>query len=173
MKFAGPVLLAIALCPGGPLERLGKAAQPETSRDAAGGFQGLKDDLQALRKGAPATPDLARQMGTHMLLMAEKSDEPSAATLRQFCETLAGSLSGRVMGPSEIEGLATDIRQTLESAGTSTIAFQDTIRDFEWRLRRVSVAAARAHLAASLLERVGREVRGPEDTPVMKFPRRQ
>ena len=128
--------------------------------------QELKGDLQSLRGGAPPVAAFSRQVGTHILLLAEKTHEPTAPTLARFSDSLVGALAGHVPAQEDLDRLAGDIQQTLQSAGTSTIGFTETIKDFERRLVRAGVPAIRAHLVATNLERVGREVRGPEDAPV-------
>jgi hypothetical protein len=130
---------------------------------------GLKSDLQSLRTGAPATPALAQQVGAHILVLAEETHEPKFPTLKQFSESLVSALAGHSFGQEDLDRLAGDIQQTVQSAGTSTIGFEETIQDFEKRLMRTGVKSARAHLVASNLERLGREVRGPDDRPVQRF----
>lgn len=130
------------------------------------GGQGLKGDLESLRTGAAATPALTHQLGAHLLLLAEKTHEPSSSTIGRFADSLVGAVAGHALSREDVGRLALDIQQTLQSAGKSTAGFEETIQDFEKRLMRAGVPAVRSHLAASNLERIGREVRGPEDTPV-------
>jgi hypothetical protein len=133
---------------------------------AQSGAQGLKSDLQSLRAGAAATPALTQQVRTHILQMAQKTHEPTAPTLQAFTNSLVGALSGHSPAQADLDRLAGDIQQTLQSAGTSSIGFENTIQDFEKSLMRAGVPAVRAHLVSSNLEQVGKDVRGPEDTPV-------
>ena len=128
--------------------------------------QGLRSDLESLRTGTPATPAVTRQLGSHLALLAERTHEPSAATVALFADSLAGALAGHALTAETIERLAGDMQQTLQSAGKSTSGFADTVQDFERQLMRLGVPAVRSHLVASNLERIGREVRGPEDAPV-------
>jgi hypothetical protein len=136
------------------------------AQSPGGAAPDLRGDLQNLRAGAPATPALTRQVGTHILLFAERTHEPKSSTLQQFSESLVTALAGHSAAQTDIDRLAADIEQTMRSAGTSTIAFEQTIQDFEKRLQRAGVSAVRSHLVASNLEHIGREVRGPEGAPV-------
>jgi hypothetical protein len=155
MKAAVLSFLALSLC---------LAAQSVDGGDAAA-TQGLKSDLQSLRTSGAQAETMSRQVGMHMLLLAEKTHEPKAPTLQRFSESLVGALAGHAVMQEDIDRLAGDIAQTMQSAGTSTIGFEETVKDFEKRLMRAGVQAIRAHLVASNLERVGREVRGPEGFP--------
>jgi hypothetical protein len=131
----------------------------------------LKGDLQSLHSAGSVTPTFTRQLGTHILLMAEKTHEPAAPTLRQFCENLVNALSGRVLKKEEIDGLVADIQHTMQSAGTSTIEFMEKVQDFQTRLTKAGVSEPFAQLVAANLKQIGREVQGPEDTPLKKLPR--
>jgi hypothetical protein len=126
----------------------------------------LKSDVQVLRERSAATPAMMRQVSGHISLLAEKTHEPKAPTLQQFTNNLVYALAGHPLTPEESGGLCADIEHVMQSAGTSTRIFSDTVEDFEKRLTAAGVPATRAHDVASDLERVGKEVRGPEDTPV-------
>ncbi len=139
---------------------LSLSAQPVSGREA------LETDLQYLHRPAPITPEFIGQVGTHILMMAQKTHAPKAPTVQQFAQGLVTALAGHSPAQHETDGMAADIEQTLQSAGTSTVGFEGAVRDFERRLMRAAVPAVRAHLVASSLERIGREVRGPEDAPV-------
>ena len=145
---------------------LSLAAQSMSGREALAGRLGLKSDLKGLAAVRTATPATKRQVGTHILLLAEKTHEPSATALQQFSGSLVEALAGRPLAAEDIDTLADWIEQVLESAGTSTVAFEETIEKFEKRLAKIGVPAARSHLVAVDLERIGKEVRGPEDFPV-------
>jgi hypothetical protein len=120
---------------------------------------GLKSDLQALRTGAPATPELTRQVSAHIRQLAQRSHEPSAATLDQFAGNLVAALAGHRPSEQDADGLIADIGQAMHSA--STAGLDDAVKDFERRLMRAGVSAVRAHLTASNLERLGKESSGP------------
>jgi len=126
----------------------------------------LRGDLQTLRAGAPASAALARQVGAHILMLAESTHEPKAVTVGQLSESLVTALAGHSPAQADLDRLAEDVAQTMHSAGTSTSGFAQTVQDFEKRLQRAGVPAVRARLVAASLQRVGREVRGAEGAPV-------
>ena len=138
-------------------------------------LQALKNDLQALRTANTPTSKtaLAKQVGSHIMLLAEKTHEPKWTTLQQLANGMVYALAGRAVEREDLDAMAGAIQRVMQSAGTSTIGFVETVEDFEKRLAKAGVAASRAHDVASALERVGKEVQGPEDTPVMKFPGRR
>ncbi len=144
-------LLALSLC---------------LSAQSVGTAPGINSDLQSLRAGASPTPAFTRQVGAHILMLAERTHEPKPPTLQRFSESLVAALAGHSPAREDIDRLAGDIEEVLQSAGTSTAGFQQTIQDFEKHLMRAGVPAVRSHLVASNLEHIGREVRGPEDAPV-------
>ncbi|HTX37188.1 MAG TPA: hypothetical protein VME43_19295 [Bryobacteraceae bacterium] len=148
---AALLLLALSLC---------------LSAQSVGAAPGLNSDLQSLRAGARPTPAFTRQVVAHILLLAERTHEPQAPTLQQFSESLVAALSGHSPAREDIDRLAGDIEEVLQSAGTSTAGFEQTIQDFEKHLMHAGVPAVRSRLVASNLEHIGREVRGPEGVPV-------
>jgi hypothetical protein len=137
---------------------LGLAAQTLTT-------QALKSDLLSLRAAAPDTRPLKRQVGMDILSLAEKTHEPALSTLQAFTDSLVDALAGQALSAEDVDQLAGEIERTLQSAGTSTIGFQETVRDFEKQLIRVGVKSPRSHMVATSLERLGKEVRGPEGFP--------
>jgi hypothetical protein len=54
----------------------------------------------------------------------------------------------------------------MQSAGTSTVGFLNVVGDFKSQLARSGVPDVQAGLVSEGLERVGKEVRGPEGAPV-------
>jgi len=137
-------------------------AQSAGDRDP---LQALKRDLQALRT-APDLAAMATRLRADMLLLAEKTHEPKVPTLHQFARDVGEALAGRTVAPEDLDRLAADIQHVMQSAGTSTVGFWETVRDFEERLAKAGASANRAAQAAAALERVGQEVRGPEGFPV-------
>jgi hypothetical protein len=119
----------------------------------------LKSDLQALRRGAPATPELTRQVSAHILLLSQGSHEPSAATLDQFAGNLVAALAGHTPSQQDAEGLIADIGQAIHSASNASL--DEAVKDAERRLMRAGVSPVRAHLVASNLERLGKEISEP------------
>jgi hypothetical protein len=142
------------------------SAQSPAGRDASTALEPLKNDLQALRTGASFTTPFVRQFGKDILALSEKTHEPSAAAVQEFANGLAAALGGHALKTEEIDGFARAIESVLQSAGTSTVGFEQTVDDFEKKLMKAGVRALESHQVASSLERVGKQVRGPDDFPV-------
>jgi len=159
MKAALLGFLAISIC---------LSAQPVSGRDASPAAQDLKGDLQSLRAGARSTPEFIHQLSGHVLLLMDKAHQPKAPSVEQFAQSLATALSGHSFSQNDIDGLAADMERALRAPGASLSAFEQTVKDFERRLMRAGVPPARARLVASSLERLAKEVRGPEDTPAAR-----
>jgi len=128
------------------------------------GTDALKGDLRSLRGGASASVS-SRQMSAHILAMAEGTHEPKAATVQQFADSLVSALAGHAPAQEELDAIAADIESAMHSAGKATSGVEATTQDFEKQLMKAGVQSMRAHLVASNLERVGKEVRGPADAP--------
>jgi hypothetical protein len=65
-----------------------------------------------------------------------------------------------------VRQLATGILNTLESAGTSTIRFHETIDAAKKAMRGLGVSESQAQVLATELKAIGDRVRGPEDIPL-------
>ena len=77
----------------------------------------------------------------------------------------------RSLGPASLQepqadAIVAEIDAVLKSAGTSTIGFHDHVGQFEKIMLAVGTPQSTSHKLAGELEIIGRQVRGPEDTPV-------
>jgi len=141
----------------------------------------LKADLLALSSASES------QVSAHIMLMSEKTHEPSRLAVEQFARDLILSFrlaTVRSSSPASLpepqaDALAAEIDSVLKSAGTSTVGFYDHVARFETIMRTVlgptgSGRTSRlfgspqltARSLASQLEAIGKQVRGPDDAPV-------
>ena len=67
---------------------------------------------------------------------------------------------------SLVRQLATGIQKTLESAGTSTVRFHETIDAAKNAMRGLGISESQAQMLAKELKAIGDKVRGPEDIPL-------
>jgi len=130
----------------------------------------LKADLLsvphvAMGKSFVAT-SLDRRIAADMMSLTERTHEPSAATVDQLAKGLAKWLQVAKARDSQVEEMVAHIDAVFKSAGTSTSGFLDRVARFEAVLGETGVPPARARELAGLLKEVGKQVRGPEDTPV-------
>ena len=123
--------------------------------------QALRADLLLLRQKSNVNSHLKQQIGEHILALSEKTHEPSSVSLHLFVNALADALAGNRLPDPDADALARDIYRVMQSAGTSTIGFHEVIQGFRARLLALGAKPA----AAGALERIGREVRGPDDSP--------
>lgn len=155
MKAILLMVAALAVCiPGQSQDRSLSAAR-----------QALTDDLLSLSGKSPA-PQLREQLVDHTFLVAESTHEPKRATVQSFVNELAMALAGRPLARVQAAQLAGEIVYVMQSAGTSTSGFFDAVNQFGGRLSAIGVSPLRAKSVAAQLERMGREVRGPDDFPV-------
>lgn len=118
-------------------------------------------DLQADLTSLTRTPQTVaeRQVALHLKALSERTHEPSRPTLETFARDLVGTLRSHPVTDAQAAQLVALIDSVFKSAGTSTVGFHEHVQKFE-------EAAGSGKLAAEL-EAIGKEVRGPEDTPVM------
>jgi hypothetical protein len=150
MKSLALFLAPVFLC-------LPAIAQPVTE---------LTGDLRALSQKSGPAPELTRQIAAHITALQEKTHEPSAVSVQQFAADLARFLEGKPATGEQAQKLAAHIDKVLKSAGTSTMDFNATVSDFEVTLKAIGVTGLYAHAAANRLENIGKQVRGPDDSPV-------
>jgi hypothetical protein len=150
------------------LERLGNQPRGPASRSVKRGqssVEVLQSDLRATG-ASTASAALSSQVSTHILAMAETTHQPNAATVQPLANELVYAVAGRGLSSEDIDAIVRDVRAVMQSAGTTSQGFGDTVQDFENRLIQAGVPPARAHEIAADLERVGKEVRAPEATTV-------
>jgi hypothetical protein len=128
----------------------------------------LKADLLSLSRASES------QVSAHIMLLSEKTHEPTGSAVEQFARDLivASRLATvRSSGPASLpelqaDALAAEIDSVLKSAGTSTVGFHDHVARFETIMLTIGSPQQAAHKLATELEAIGKQVRGPEDTPV-------
>jgi hypothetical protein len=103
-----------------------------------------------------------------MMLMAEATHEPSRLSVMQFAHHLIGSRPPSAPGLRErqADALAAEINAVFKSAGTSTAGFLGHIAAFENVMVAMGTQKPAARKFAQELQAIGRQVRGPEDTPI-------
>jgi hypothetical protein len=125
----------------------------------------LKADLLSPQRSAEA-------ITTHLMLLVEKTHEPASDRVSTFARDLVSTLGKRPLADPSLSQLVTDIASVIRSAGTSTLGFHDHVADFALVLKTLGVQPAAVRNLAGQLEAIGRQVRGPEDTPVRPAPAR-
>jgi hypothetical protein len=127
----------------------------------------LRADLLSLSSNSES------QVVTHLMLMAEKTHEPLRPAVGQFARDLIRSRLAPVRGLNpepfperQVDAVVAEIDNVFKSAGTSTVGFHDHVGQFEKIMITIGTPQSTAHQLAGELEIIGRQVRGPEDTPV-------
>jgi hypothetical protein len=113
------------------------------------------------------------QVSEHIMLLAEATHEPPRLAVERFATDLIWSLlaAGRSLSSAtlpkwQVDAMVAEIDSVLKSAGTSTVGFHDHVARFEAIMLRVGAPPSPAHKLAAQLEAIGKQVRGPEDSPV-------
>lgn len=112
------------------------------------------------------------QVATHLMALSEKTHEPSQTAVSVFARDFDGLLRLRQVREPFASRLVAEIDAVLKSAGTSTAGFYDHVARFETILEEMGVSRLNADRVGAELEKIGRQVRGPEDTPVKFEPAR-
>ena len=84
-----------------------------------------------------------------------------------FADNLIHALVGKPLhNQNLVRQLATGIQNTIDSAGTSTVRFHETIDATKKAMRGLGVSESQAQVLAAELKAIGDKVRGPEDIPL-------
>lgn len=118
-------------------------------------------DLQADLTSLVHTPQAVaeRQVALHLRALSERTHEPSRPAVETFARDLVRTLRSRTVTAAQAAQLAALIDSVFKSAGTSTLGFHEHVQSFQ--------AATGSSMLSAELETIGKQVRGPEDTPVM------
>jgi hypothetical protein len=141
----------------------------------------LHTDLAALM-GAEVTLSFKQQVADDIMAVSEKAHRPPVTLVQDFANALTRALAGRRVANTPDEKfklkpkatlagkllasqkqLTTDIQKVLQSAGTSTADFHETVDDAQTALIGLGVSMTEAQNLAELLRNIGMQVRGPED----------
>ena len=146
MRLLVPVACALFLC--GP----------------AAGQQQLKTDLLSLSRSSQSAAE--RDVALHLAALAERTHEPSRAAVEAFARNLVRALRGQSVQEFQAAQLTAEIDSVFKSAGTSTVGFLAHVEDFQTCLAGFVQDKAAVRNLGGQLAAIGKQVRGPEDTPV-------
>lgn len=111
------------------------------------------------------------QVASHLRQLAEKTHEPSETAVNSLAKDLRQALANRGVHDPDVSRLVMEIEAIFKSAGTSTSGFLQHLEDFQRGLISMGVQPAVAERTSKSLEAIGRQVRGPEDTPLIPLRR--
>lgn len=127
----------------------------------------LKSDLLSVPHASTT------QVAAHLKALSEKTHEPSNFAIDVFSRDLAHVLGLKNLSDAEVTSLVTEINAVFKSAGTSTVGFLDHVAKFKTALGTLGVLPVDIAKLGGELETIGKQVRGPEDTPVDRGPARR
>lgn len=112
------------------------------------------------------------QVATRLTALSEKTHEPDRVAVSTFARDLSIALSHAQMREPLVSELVREIDAVFKSAGTSTAGFYEHVTRFKTALESMGLPKGSADRLGADLEKIGREVRGPEDTPLKFEPAR-
>ena len=127
----------------------------------------LTSELMALQHADRDTVQATDELTSTLMASSEADHRPSRAAVAVFARELTKILSGRELPAAAANQVATNVIGVLHSAGTGTSEFRQLISRFEKTLAGVGLSAAAAQRVAAKLTNLGKEVRGPQDTPLL------
>jgi hypothetical protein len=149
-------LIACSVICCGSLLAQGGPAQP-TALDT------LSADIGSLAKAGVTSIE---KLADDMMALADKP-QPPRSMVQEFAHGLTRALAGKSLHNQKmVRQLAIAIQKTLESAGTSTVRFHETIDAAKNAMRGLGLSESQAQMLAKDLKAIGDKVRGPEDIPL-------
>jgi hypothetical protein len=123
----------------------------------------LRADIRSLAKPGLTTTE---KLADDIMALAE-TPQPPRSVVQAFADNLIHALVGKpLQNQNLVRQLAAGIQKTLESAGTSTIRFHETIDAAKKAMRGLGINESQAQMLATELKTIGEKVRGPEDIPL-------
>ena len=107
--------------------------------------------------------ELVEQLADEMLAIAPTDRAPALGTLRAFAGSLVDGLRGRMIYPFSLQTIEAAIGDILKPSG-STMTPASRMRE---ALSRVTGDAAETDAIILRMVKVGEEVRGPDDLPIL------
>jgi len=141
----------------------GLAGQPSAQKDLQ---KELTSKLSASQHAHRDATQRSDELMNAIMALAEAGHRPSRTSVATLARELTEALSGRKFPTAAANQLANSIIGVLHSAGTATAEFRQSISRFEKTLSGIGVSATATQTIARRLTEVGKEVRGPEDTPL-------
>jgi len=110
---------------------------------------------------------LTEQIAEEMMGLSDSTNRPRKTSVATFARSLTSALSRRSPSDATLSQLTIPIVAVLRSNGVGTSVLRTSLADFERVLVSIKVNRESVQESVSSLEAVSREVRGPEDVPVL------
>jgi hypothetical protein len=133
------------------------------SEDKSAPCNKLKPILVALKNPDASRALLTGQLAEAMMALTSSDRQPSRSTVGSFADELTGALIGRDF-TNQLGALQQSVCEVLSG---STTNLKSSSR-FEETLAAVGLDRARRETATRRFMAIGKEVRGPDDWPVVK-----
>jgi hypothetical protein len=140
------------------------AGQTGAEKDLQKDLTSKLTELQHVNQDSAKRSDDLTQV---LLAVPEAGHRPSRAAVGPLARHLTTALAGRALPAPVANDLATSLIGVFRSAGMGTSEYKALVARFDQALSRAGVSAGAAQTVSSSLADVGKEVRGPQDTPLL------
>jgi hypothetical protein len=126
--------------------------------------ESLESTLLALKDARVPRKVLSNQLVDEMMAMAKSDQSPSRASVQRFCEDLTTALQGKDMTAIRAAALHKAIVGVMSGKGSTfmpTSKLYETLAGFRIEDRTIQLIVDR-------FREIGQEVRGPDDSPLIK-----
>ncbi len=124
----------------------------------------IQSTLLALKDSGVPRKVLSNQLVDEMMALAKRDQSPSRPAVQRFCEDLTTALAGKDMTQIRAEALQKAITRVLSGKGSTLLpasSLYDTLTGFRIDDRTVQGIVDR-------FREIGQEVRGPDDSPLIR-----
>jgi hypothetical protein len=124
----------------------------------------LNSTLLSLKDGQPRDA-VTLQLTTDLNAASDPDHRPMQLSISLLASQLANALPARDLRAERLSPLTSRIVDILNSAGTSTVGFYESVNHAEIALAALGVPKGKAHDIGQRLMTIGKQVRGPDDSP--------
>ncbi len=130
-----------------------------------GALAKLRITLLALKDGRASRTSLSEQLADNMMALTEEDRQPRRQTIAVFADQLVTALVGRELAGARATTLQQSIVDVLRGE-RANLASASALRE---TLTAVGVDTVRVQSLTTRFLAIGREVRGPDDAPVLPW----
>lgn len=126
----------------------------------------LTSTLMTLRDVHASRDSVNKRFVAGVMATVKKPTRPFQSEVEDFTSEFTAAIVGRRFAASDLTPMTSAVVEVMHSDGVGTTVFRASLERFQKGLVALGVGGSRSQSITSRLEALGKEVRGPEDTPV-------